>query len=70
MKEWLTAREIAAENLPEMPDTERGVQLTADRLGWNDHPFALTRQGRGGGMEYRYLILRWRRKSLTCSVTS
>jgi putative transposase len=40
-----------------MPDTERGVQLTADRLGWNDHPFARTRQGRGGGMEYRYLIL-------------
>ena len=36
MKEWLTAREIAAERLPDMPDTERGIQVTAQRLGWND----------------------------------
>jgi len=57
MKEWLTAREIAAENLPDMPDTERGVQLSAERLGWNDHPYARPRQGRGGGMEYKYMIL-------------
>tara|TARA_R110002020_G_scaffold34066_35_gene103993 strand:- start:18269 stop:20476 length:2208 start_codon:yes stop_codon:yes gene_type:complete len=57
MKEWLTAREIAAERLPDMPDTERGVQVSAQRLGWNDHPYARPRQGRGGGMEYKYLIL-------------
>ncbi len=56
-KEWLTAREIAEEKLPFVPDTERGVQLLAQREGWNDHPFARARQGRGGGMEYRYLIL-------------
>ncbi len=56
-KEWLTAREIAEEKLPFLPDTERGVQLLAQREGWNWHPFARPRQGRGGGMEYRYLIL-------------
>jgi len=57
MKEWLTAREIAGEKLPEMPDTKSGIIRLADRLGWNDHPYARARQGRGGGMEYRYLIL-------------
>lgn len=57
MKEWLTAREIAEEKLPFMPDTKRGVTLLAERERWNDHPFARPRQGRGGGMEYRYLIL-------------
>lgn len=57
MKEWLTAREIAAEKLPFIPDTKRGITLLADRENWNTHPYARPRQGRGGGMEYRYLIL-------------
>lgn len=58
MKHWLTAREIAAEKLPDMPDTERGMQLLADREAWNSHPtYARKRQGRGGGMEYHYRIL-------------
>lgn len=57
MKEWLTAREIAAENLPFIPGTERGVQKLASRENWDQHPFARQRQGHGGGMEYRYMIL-------------
>lgn len=57
MKEWLTAQEIADEKLPFMPDTKRGVNLLAEREGWNEHPYARPRQGRGGGMEYRYMIL-------------
>lgn len=57
MKEWLTAREIAAEKLPMMPDTKRGISMMADRENWNDHPYARPRRGRGGGMEYRYLIM-------------
>ena len=57
MKEWLTAQEIAAEKLPDMPDTKRGIALIAERLNWDAHPYARKRQGRGGGMEYRYLLL-------------
>lgn len=57
MKEWLSAREIAAEKLPFLPDTERGIQLFAERENWDAHPYARKRQGRGGGMEYRYLML-------------
>ncbi len=58
MKEWLTAAEIAAEKLPYMPETERAIQLHAEREGWNEHP-ALVRKraGRGGGFEYNYRIL-------------
>lgn len=58
MKEWLTARAIAAEALPELSATERGIQAVAEREGWNEHPsFARRRSGRGGGMEYHYRIL-------------
>ena len=57
MKEWLTAAEIAAERLPDVPATESAVIRLAARSGWNDHPYARKRRGRGGGMEYRYLLL-------------
>lgn len=58
MKEWLTAREIAEEAFPYMPGTKMGVNLLAEREGWNDHPsFARTREGRGGGMEYNFNLL-------------
>ena len=57
MKEWMSAKEIAAEKLPQVPDTERGVQLLADRSDWNDHPYARKRSGRGGGMEYKWALL-------------
>ena len=57
MKEWLTAREIADERLPSLPATESGIIRQAEREQWDGHPYARKRQGRGGGMEYRYLIL-------------
>lgn len=58
MKEWLTAAEIAASSLPQIPSTKRGVQLLADRGGWDSHPaYARRRNARGGGMEYHYRIL-------------
>lgn len=57
MKEWLSAKEIAEERLPQVPETESGVIRLADRSGWNDHPYSRKRSGRGGGMEYRYLLL-------------
>ncbi|MBK1625223.1 DDE-type integrase/transposase/recombinase [Afifella marina] len=57
MKEWLTAQEIANERLYDLPETKMGVKRLAEREGWNDHPLARTRQGRGGGMEYHYRIL-------------
>lgn len=57
MKEWLSAKEIADERLPQVPATESGVIRLADRLGWNDHPYARKRAGRGGGMEYKIALL-------------
>ncbi|MBX3580796.1 MAG: transposase [Rhizobiaceae bacterium] len=58
MKEWLSAREIAAEALPDMPNDVSGVWRMAERLGWDTHPsFARKRAGRGGGMEYHLRIL-------------
>lgn len=48
MKDWLTAAEIAAESLPGVPTTERGVRKAADREGWAWRP----REASGGGREY------------------
>ena len=47
-KFWFSAAEIAAEKLPGMPDTARGVQLKAQAGNWHSRP----REGRGGGVEY------------------
>ncbi|TRB03179.1 integrase [Rhizobium rhizogenes] len=57
MKEWLTAREIAAEALPGLPTTKSAVIRFAKREGWNDVP-SLTRNhaGYGGGLEYHYRL--------------
>ncbi|WP_182085209.1 DDE-type integrase/transposase/recombinase [Aureimonas sp. ME7] len=53
MKEWLTAREIADANLPQIPTTVKGVLDLAERDGWNtDEIRSRKRAGRGGGMEY------------------
>lgn len=59
MKEWLTAREIAAQGLPDMPTTERGVKAFAERNGWDSTSAARSRMGRegGGGMEYNVSLL-------------
>lgn len=55
--EWLTAREIAAAQLPDMPATERGVQLVAEREGWDGTSLARKRGGRGGATEYHVSLL-------------
>ncbi len=53
MKEWLTAREIAEQALPDVPATESAVIRLAKREGWNAHPTAARpRSGHGGGFEY------------------
>lgn len=58
MKEWMTAREIATEALPDMPTTESAIIRYAEREGWDTHiTYARKRSGRGGGMEYHYRLL-------------
>jgi putative transposase len=58
MKEWLTAREIADEKLPDLPTTESALIRFAERNAWDSHPaYARARKGRGGGFEYHYRIL-------------
>ncbi|MBB5046757.1 transposase InsO family protein [Rhodopseudomonas rhenobacensis] len=58
MKEWCTARELADASLASLPDTERGIQLFAQREGWNDSvAYVRRRSGRGGGLEYNVSLL-------------
>ncbi|MER9851215.1 DDE-type integrase/transposase/recombinase [Mesorhizobium sp. M0106] len=53
MKDWLTAREIAAEALPDMPGTESAVIRLAKRERWDERSTqARQRAGRGGPTEY------------------
>lgn len=75
MKDWLTAREIAAENLPDVPKNRTAMIAFAEREGWNDNPaFARKRVGRGGGMEYHVRLLpltarvAYRRKHLSLGI--
>ncbi len=53
---WFTLAELAALDLPGIPNTRRGLAMQADREEWN-HEAAegrlwRPRQGRGGGIEY------------------
>jgi putative transposase len=58
MKEWLTAREIASENLPHMPVSESAIVRLAKREAWDVHPsYVRARVGLGGGLEYHYRVL-------------
>lgn len=58
MKEYLTAQEIAAERLPLLPTTKRGINDLAEREGWALDPFrARKRRGVGGGMEFSISLL-------------
>lgn len=58
MKTWLSAAEIAALQLPELPETKQGVNAYATRAGWNTRPeLARARADRGGGMEYHFRLL-------------
>lgn len=58
MKVWLSAREIAAEQLPELPKTESAIIRLAKRESWNTHPcYVRDRAAVGGGLEYDYRLL-------------
>jgi len=58
MKEWMTAAEIAAAQLPELPTTKRGVSLRAEAERWDQNPaYARKREGKGGGFEYHFRLL-------------
>ncbi|UFZ05475.1 DDE-type integrase/transposase/recombinase [Bradyrhizobium ontarionense] len=48
MKTYLSAAEIASEQLPGLPAAERAIKRAAAKGGWQ----ARSRQGRGGGLEY------------------
>ncbi|MGD9539053.1 MAG: DNA-binding protein [Alphaproteobacteria bacterium] len=53
MREWWTARELAARALPGVPGTKAGVILAASRDSWRWRD----RAGRGGGREYHVSAL-------------
>jgi putative transposase len=66
VKEWWTPAELAECGLPDMPGTDRAIQLMADRQSWRapDREFPANpngvwrrRAGRGGGYEYRLDVL-------------
>lgn len=66
MTNWLSPAEIASLALPGLPNTERGVQLRAQREQWADpaRQWPLDengtwrrRRGRGGGIEYSAAVL-------------
>jgi hypothetical protein len=51
--EWMSASEIAAARLPDMPATRQGVLSLAARLCWaDDRTRCRRRKGRGGGLEF------------------
>lgn len=57
LKEWLTAREIAAEALPGLPTSESAVIRYARREDWQSVPsLCRARNGVGGGLEYHYRL--------------
>lgn len=58
MKEWLTAQEIAAERLPDMPADQSGIWRVAQRDGWNNCGLCRRRAGSegGGGFEYHFTL--------------
>ncbi|MFE3838853.1 transposase domain-containing protein [Pseudogemmobacter sonorensis] len=57
VKEWWTAREIAEAALPDLPNSQQGVEAEAKRDGWRGHPTrARKREGRGGGWEYHWRL--------------
>lgn len=56
MKLWLSATEIAALSLPNLPTTKLGVLKLATRQGWKGS-LSRPRAGRGGGLEYSIDLL-------------
>ncbi|MDT0496487.1 DNA-binding protein [Algiphilus sp. W345] len=47
-KQWFNARELAERCLPGMPETERGIQIKAEREHWTFRKH----RGLGGGRDY------------------
>lgn len=57
-KEWFTLPEIAAQPLPDLPGTRRGLAELADRDGWRHAEGKARRAARkGGGWEYHVSLL-------------
>jgi hypothetical protein len=62
-KQWWSAAELAAAELPEMPGTARGVNRMAAREAWaaqrviDGMRLGRRRKGRGGGWEYHMAVL-------------
>lgn len=58
MKLWLTSSELADLALPNMPTTDRGVRVLAEREDWaRFSAWCRPRVGRGGGVEYHISLL-------------
>lgn len=56
MKEWLTARELAEEALPDLPTTESGALRFAVRNGWDATALARPRPGQEDTVEYHLAL--------------
>lgn len=61
-KEWFSAAELAELGLPGLPTTKRKINedwapVWALRTGVHGEPLARPRAGRGGGLEYHFLVL-------------
>lgn len=63
MKEWLSAAELEAFNLPGLPKTSSAITRLAKRKDWasavdrKGRPLVRQRSARGGGLEYHYTVL-------------
>ncbi|MCV9907166.1 DDE-type integrase/transposase/recombinase [Brucella sp. HL-2] len=56
--EWLTAKQIASEKLPELPHSESGMIRHAKRHNWSSYPsLCRGRADVGGGLQFNYRIL-------------
>lgn len=56
--EWLTAKQIAEEKLPEIPHSESGMIRHAKRHHWSSYPsLCRGRADVGGGLQYNYRLL-------------
>ncbi|MEM7047047.1 MAG: DDE-type integrase/transposase/recombinase [Pseudomonadota bacterium] len=62
-REWMTAAEIAAAQLPGVPGTKRRINSLAESSNWCDvldadgTPLARPNRGRGGGLQYHISLL-------------
>lgn len=58
MKEWFSPAEIVAAKSPELPGTERGLNMIAEKQGWRGADKARRRLGRGrANWEYHISLL-------------